>query len=185
MQTLKKIVALMSVIVVGCATPYGQKGITGGYVDKKIDETHYQVEFHGNGFASKDRIWYFWIYRCAELTKEKGFAYFSIQSFPSGKTGFNDERADPRLVSAGGSSSVYFMKTAGTSYIYIPGQTITTWHSRAIIAMFNDPLLGGVGSVFRAQSILDDLNFYVKSDGKEAPMDREKLLRRALNTPKV
>ncbi|MBF9263203.1 CC0125/CC1285 family lipoprotein [Paracidovorax cattleyae] len=51
--------------------------MAGGYIDEKIDETHYRVKFDGNGSTSADRVWNFWLYRCAELTKEKGYTHTS------------------------------------------------------------------------------------------------------------
>ena len=51
-----------------CATGYQANGITGGYTEKKITDSAYVVSFGGNGFATKDRVYYFWMYRCAELT---------------------------------------------------------------------------------------------------------------------
>ena len=40
--------------VTGCATGYGAQGLTGGYSDSRIDDTHHVVKFNGNGFASID-----------------------------------------------------------------------------------------------------------------------------------
>jgi len=39
-------------VLVGCATQYGPRGITGGYAEQQIAEGTYQVEFTGNGFTS-------------------------------------------------------------------------------------------------------------------------------------
>jgi hypothetical protein len=53
--------ALVALTVGACATPYQKNFIGGGYSDKKIDESTYVVSFNGNGYASKERVWYFWI----------------------------------------------------------------------------------------------------------------------------
>ena len=78
-----------------------------------------------------------------------------------------------------------FIKTrsAAPVYIYTPGYTTTTWHSKAIVSMFNDPVPVAVKFVFRAQSILNDLGPYIKSDGKTQPMNQEELLKRAAVLP--
>lgn len=62
----------------GCATGYGPKDATGGYSDEKLDESHYRVKFNGNGYASQERVWSFWIYRCAEITGQQGYRVLSI-----------------------------------------------------------------------------------------------------------
>src|SRR5690348_9692961 len=76
----------------GCATQYGASGITGGYKDTKVDETHYIVEFNGNGYASKQRVHFFWLYRCSELTVQKGYEFFSLEPVrPVRKSSFQSD----------------------------------------------------------------------------------------------
>ena len=62
----------LAVLMTSCATPYMPNLLLGGgYSDHRIDDNHYQVMFDGNGLATSDHVWYFWFYRCAELTKDR------------------------------------------------------------------------------------------------------------------
>ena len=166
----------------GCATAYGKRGMTGGYSDQRLDDTHYIVRFDGNGYASGDRVWYFWIYRCAQLTAYHGYTYFSL------------DRDDPRLTAsrfdptegatlqpavltdrAGG--GLVPVAGAGT-FIYIPGGTVTTWHSAAVVAMYKDDLPADK-PFLDAAVVLRLLNDYVAHNGKDVPPARDALLNEA------
>lgn len=176
MKVLRRFIVVMlaGVMLAGCATGYQKSGITGGYGDTKIDDSHYLVFFNGNGYASKDRVWYFWIYRCAQLTQERGYTYFSIDPVQSNinKTAFDPEQpgrlypavldgdADGRLVDVRGGG--------GGGFIYVPGGSITTWHSKAVVAMYRDDV--PQRKVFmRAQLVLDMLADYIKTSGSSTP----------------
>lgn len=169
--------------VASCATGYGPNTLGGGYKDEKLDDTHYRVKFDGNGYASKDRVWNFWIYRCAELTKEKGFTHFTIQK-PGEPLSLAPQgpRIRPIGYREGGDEAPRMIKTrsGGVTYIpvYVPGHTITTWHSDAVVAMFKEPLPEGVW-LLRAQSVLDDLAPYIKSNGASTPPLRDDIFRHA------
>jgi hypothetical protein len=183
-MTLLRLALLMGAVLAStsCATGYGAKGLTGGYSDLKIDETHYRVKFDGNGYASKDRVWGFWMYRCAELTREKGYAYFSIQ-----RPGETVGRAQPApgirsaaYVEEAGAGRFVQTRSGGYSYvpIYVPGGTSTSWHSDAVVAMFKDPLPEDVW-VLRADLVLEQLSAYVKANGEGVKVDREDVFRRS------
>jgi len=174
--------ALVAALMVSaCASPYGQNTLIGGYKDTRIDDTHYQVRFDGNGNSSQERVWNFWMYRCAELTKEKGFTYFALErpekasSIPRADVqqlaSFREGDDAPRMIPAKGSG--------GYVPIYIPGGRITTWHTNAIVSMMNDPLPDDVVAL-RAQTVLDEIGPYVKSDGKTQPVARDDLYTRAV-----
>lgn len=178
-----------ALMAVSCATGYGPNFLTGGYDDEKVDDTHYRVKFHGNGYASQERVWNFWIYRCAELTKQKGYTYFSLQKPGAAPEPAPAPAPEPAPAPAGPKPAAYypdggdaprFIRTRGTSYvpIYVPGARITTWHTDAIVAMFKDPLPEDL-VVLNAQTVLDELAPYVKSNGSATPVSREDLLRRA------
>jgi hypothetical protein len=182
MKGMRKIIAgmLLIMMLASCATAYQKSGLTGGYGETKIDDSHYVVYFNGNGYTNKDRVWYFWVYRCAQLTLEKGFFYFSIEPVQSNmnKTGFTpgptehlyaavlDDDADAHVInvshSGGGGAR------GGYSTIYVPGGTIVTWHSRAIVAMYNDAI-PQKKVVWRAQSVLDALAGYIRTNGSSSP----------------
>ncbi|GGH65532.1 hypothetical protein GCM10010975_33440 [Comamonas phosphati] len=182
-----------SALLVGCATPYQKTGgfVLGGYSENKISDTVYQVKFNGNVKTSKDMVWYYWIYRCAELTKSKGYSNFMLYPdiaipLPPPKVSLLEKGVRPASMAnvdgLGDSDNYRAVRTGGApSYIYIPGgtSTITTWSSHAYVRFVkdNEP---GVFSYFRAQPILDQLKPYVESSGKEPVPTREKIISSAL-----
>lgn len=109
---------------------------------------------------------------------EKGFSYFSIEPIQStmNKTAFvpnegghlyaavldGDDHGRAIEVSHGG---------GGVRYITVPGAAIVTWHSKAIVAMYNDAIPQRT-VVWRAQSVLDMLGEYVKTNGSSTPPAR-------------
>jgi hypothetical protein len=62
----------------GCATAYHRENITGGYADFRLDETTYRVRFKGNNYTSRAQVERFLLYRCAELTAQRGYDYFVL-----------------------------------------------------------------------------------------------------------
>jgi hypothetical protein len=181
MKGLCKLVASLLVVTVlaGCATAYQHRGLGGGYHETKIDDSHYIVYFDGNGYASKDRVWYFWIYRCAQLTQEKGYTYFSLLPVQSSmnKTAFesdDDGQAYPAVLI--GDANGHFIDVhggggGGVMVIAGGGGTITTWHSKALVAMYGNDVPQKT-FVIRAQSVLDSLAEYIQSNGSSTPPDR-------------
>lgn len=69
---------MLLVLFAGCATTYQQNGLTGGYSETQLDENLFNVTFKGNGYTSKERANDFTLLRCAELTIENGFKFFTI-----------------------------------------------------------------------------------------------------------
>lgn len=194
----------MAVLVAGCATGYGPRSLTGGYSDEKLNDSHYRVKFDGNGHASKDRVWGFWMHRCAELTLEKGYTHFMLKKpgEPLGAAPLPEPLAaqlaeELGLQPAGPRSAAYHRNDAssphrvltggGVTYIpiYIPATRITTFHTDAVVAMYKEPLPENV-LVLHARTVLDNLGPYVKSNGSAALVTREDLFRRAavMNRPR-
>jgi hypothetical protein len=184
MKGLYRIVAslLLVTMLSSCATAYQKSGITGGYGETKIDDTHYVVYFNGNGYASKDRVWDFWIYRCAQLTVEKGYAYFSLTPVLSNmnqKTSFDPDESGRAYAAVligdanGHVINVHGGGGGGGGFIYVPGggRTIVTWHSKAIVTMYGNDVPQKT-FVVRAQSVLDMLGEYIKTNGSSVPPDR-------------
>ena len=69
---------LAALTLQGCATQYGQVGISGGYIDKIIDEDVALVVVAGNGFTSPSRVQAMVMLRAAELTIQQGHQRFSL-----------------------------------------------------------------------------------------------------------
>ncbi len=197
---------LLMLVVDGCATGYQPAGATGGYTDEKLDESHYRVRFAGNGYASKARVYYFWLYRCAELTRQKGYFYFGLAPIPTAKPATPVTPAPPAAPAApadaspapsktgydGGAPSLqtgvyqpnnppHFIKTGhggggGGTPIYYPGGTISTWSDDMIVSMYYDTSMSKQVLLLSAQVILDELGAYVKSDGASLPPSPEALV---------
>lgn len=175
-------------LAASCASPYGQNTLFGGYRDTKIDDSHYQVRYDGNGNTSEEKVWNYWIHRCAELTKEKGFTHFSLER-PGAKTSGLPadairENAYTRLgEQQAGGDEPRFVQTKGGGYTYIPiytpGVQVRTWHTNAIVTMINEPIPQGT-LLFRAEAVLEALGPYVKSGGVDKPISRDELYKRAM-----
>lgn len=77
------IVFMLLFITTGCSTAYHKFGdqiwpIEGGYSDKVGPGELIEVVFEGNQYSEKEQMDLYLLYRCAELTKEKGKQYFSM-----------------------------------------------------------------------------------------------------------
>jgi len=69
-------ILLTSALLLGCATPYQPKGWGGGYSAIQLDSNTLRVTFKGNGHTSRERVDTFLLYRCAEITVQRGYDYF-------------------------------------------------------------------------------------------------------------
>ncbi len=157
-----------------CATAYGKFGLTGGYSEKKIDSSHYVVAFDGNGNTDSDRVWYFWIYRCAQLTSFNRYSYFTLTkdatASPSSYVpGDDGARLQPAVLTQPGDGRAIQARTL----IFIPMQ-ITTWHAHGLVTMYPEPPPQDT-VVIKAQVVLELLGPYVLSNGIKAPPERKTL----------
>lgn len=183
MNMLLRTIAMVLVLALaGCATPYAANGLTGGYRNEQLNANTWRVSFQGNGFTSSDMVWNYWLYRCAELTRQSGFDLFIIR--PNAKTsgieglpGFVPATLQdgdrPQLVKTHGSSGGYY------TYSYAPGYTITTYSKTTIVQMFLESDAFAPRPAVRAQVVLDMLKPYVDSSGKAAAPSRADLLKKA------
>lgn len=69
---------LLALFFCGCATPYQQSGLIGGFSETQLDDNAWTVTFKGNGYTSRERATDFNLLRCAELCIENGYKYFVI-----------------------------------------------------------------------------------------------------------
>lgn len=74
------VAAALAVGLASCATPYQQTGFTGGADVQELRPDVFRVSFQGNGYTSRETVQAYWLYRCAELTLEKGFTGFEVLS---------------------------------------------------------------------------------------------------------
>ena len=180
-MTRNVLLALLAVAFGGCATGYQKQGLTGGYSERRISDSAYYVSFSGNGFASKDRVHWFWMYRCAEVTVQQKHSLFVLN------TGNRSSRAVsevPRLRPAAyhASDGGQFVTTAATYVpIYVPGPgAIQTFSAAATVLMYDRPLPNEVVEAWDAQAVRDALNTYIKSNGKDGVPNSDELMHHAL-----
>ena len=77
---MRLITLCLACIVTGCVTPYAKMGLPGGYSEKDMGRNVWRITFAGNGYTSFETVQTFWLYRCAEVTLQKGFTGFEILS---------------------------------------------------------------------------------------------------------
>jgi hypothetical protein len=82
MRAFSIIVAITCAVLASCATPYQRMNLinTGGYKDQSLGNDVYQVGFGANGYTTHETAQTLWLWRCSELTIEKGFDGFQILS---------------------------------------------------------------------------------------------------------
>lgn len=171
-----------ALVVASCTTPYGPRGAMGGYTDEKLTESHYRVKFDGNANSSADHVWGFWLHRCAELTKQKGYTHFTLLT--PGEPLSDRGQSPLNKASYRPGAAAKFIRTKGGSgggYVYVPTYNYvrtTTWHTDAVVSMYRGALPEYV-LVLDAQVVLDQLGPYVKSDGMSKMVPRADVLRRA------
>lgn len=137
------ILALLTPLLLsGCFGPtlYQVHQLSGGYRESPVSQNRWYVEFYGNGYTSRDSVMAYWLYRCAELTLQKGFEYFVLVSrtLPGGA----HVETEIRLAAGDDGNGVETFPVKGRSRgysapIYAPGGTITTWSARGVIEMVN------------------------------------------------
>ena len=81
---MNRIIVILTALLLGsCATGYQKSGVftlTGGFKDKDLGRNVWRVTFSANGYTTRETAQCFWLYRCAELTLEKGFDGFEVLS---------------------------------------------------------------------------------------------------------
>ena len=180
-RTMWLLCVAVSFCVVACATPYHRKtsgDSTGGYDELRFDDGIYAVGFDGNNEASKSKVWAYWIYRCAELTREQGYELFRVATAQPkqhlGTLGLNSLFRFSSL-HLNRNYRGRFIKTS-TIPIVIPNRFVS-WHAYGIVTMYHEPLPAKVPMAMRAQPILDRLEAYVNSSGMLVAPTRQQLLK--------
>jgi hypothetical protein len=86
-SSLKLGAAATALVLTACATvptpyqPYvaeGVRGVHGGYSEQQLAPDRYRVRFHGNEYATRDRVEGYLLYRAAELTLKQGGDWFLL-----------------------------------------------------------------------------------------------------------
>lgn len=141
----------------GCATTYEPRSATGGYQERAVGPNRWYVEFFGNGKTTRDTVSAYWLYRCAELTSQKGFDYFVIIS----KTPPPEARAGVLRVAHERRQGLEFtaLKSADAADapIYVRTATITIWSWHGVIELRKGAADDEERPVFVARTILEKL----------------------------
>jgi hypothetical protein len=126
------LLAIVTALLAGCATvtPYQPRAFSGGYQERLVGPNRWYVEFFGNGHTTRETVTAYWLYRCAEVTQEKGFDYFVFiaKTPPPGAAAEPTEETETKVLARGGGGYVPI-------YTFVPGQTITTWSARGVIEL--------------------------------------------------
>lgn len=69
---------LAALCTTGCATPYQNSGLTGGFDETVLGDNVFQVSFKGNAFISASKVADYALLRSAEVALENGYHYFVI-----------------------------------------------------------------------------------------------------------
>ena len=78
MRTL--LLILLTAALAGCAKPalYQPMEDDVGYGEQKLEDNRYRVWFAGNSATPRETVEDYVLYRCAELTLDKGYDYFVL-----------------------------------------------------------------------------------------------------------
>lgn len=175
-RMLNKIVYLVIfVLLSGCVTGYGPNGLNGGYKERKLGEGTFIVSFYGNTNTTEQRVWNFWMYRCAELTSLNGYDYFEL--LPSKEHASWDEQEKPFQFTMI-PSTFEMSETPRIQPVYYT--YYTTYSSKAIVKMYKNPLPPNTKLLLDAKTIMAQLKPYVDSKGATTPPERKDLLIRAM-----
>lgn len=147
----------------GCATSYAPKDESGGYTEKQLAEDRYEIYFYGNQHTSVQKVWYYWLYRCAELTLEKGYHYFI----------YDPPKPAARMQSKEGGKHITF--TSFSDYSNKTGKHSRYW-SMGVVTLYKNPLPGSAWFVLDAVTVKEALSPYIESNGHSTPPDRRALL---------
>lgn len=167
------VVAAASALLAGCATPYqplGPMSLSGGYRDLSLGNDVYRISFGANGFTTHETAQTLWLWRCAELTLERGFDGFQIMS---------DMHLSDAIPALRGPDDVAF---SPASYVVIPVPVDDSNKPflSGDIRLLKAPLEQSPPKVFEAHALKDTLAPYVlpalKQGGNVKPHIHEYLL---------
>lgn len=155
---IKRLLLGLSVVAVlsGCATPYQQMGMEGGYENLKLSEDTYKVLFKGNNLTSSSTVADYALRRCAELTKQNGYKYFVILT---------------SNVVDGGATFESPASINTTSYGTLNGNTYGSSNSRAYNGNYNNNTYTTVspGTVYQTHFYTQTVIMKMSNSAKQIP----------------
>lgn len=150
-----------------CATPYKADGNLGGFGETQLDDNVFSVYFRGNAFIEQRNVKTYLLYRCAELTLEKGYDYFVI-------VGADTEATRGAIVTPGsysstttGHATAYGNSAYGSAYssgTYMPAQATpyTKYTSEATIKLFKGVKPHSLASSYQAKKLMGYLEVKIQ-----------------------
>jgi hypothetical protein len=153
--------ALVAVFALAsCATEYQSQSFTGGYSEYKLAPDIAVVMFHGNAYTNAERVVMMCTLRCAEVTLQSGYHYFSALNF--GDTSSRSSFTIPGTAT----TNVYgYGNYATANTVITPAQTVRLYKPSVAltIRMANDQqsLVSTGHSVFDAAFVSQSLKQYL------------------------
>ena len=80
MKSLLLLLLSLPILVSCLASPYSAKVSGEGFSDKKMRDDIYRVTFEANHHTTQETTQTYWLYRCAQLSSQKGYQGFKILS---------------------------------------------------------------------------------------------------------
>jgi len=152
--------ATFLLLLINCSTPYQPKGSLGGYSEEKILTNMYRVEFEGNQHSKPEKIQNYLMYRCAALTQEKGFEYFTILSEERHFNDFGSQPESPTPYSSRNSSSAG-MRVVANPDLQNPTNS-TSYTGVYIIKLLKEVDDKYKNAVFNVSEVINELDEIVK-----------------------
>ena len=153
-------VVTVILIFINCSTPYQPKGALGGYSEERMLDNMYRVEYQGNQHSKPEKIQNYLMYRCAELTQEKGYEYFAILSEERHFDDFGTQPESNTPYSSRNSSSSG-MRVVANPDLQNPTNA-TNYTGVFVIKLLEDVDKNLKKAVFNVDEVLEELNDIVK-----------------------
>lgn len=181
--------ASIILLLAGCASPYGQATLFGGFSESKLSDNSWRIAYSGNGHTTEDMVVKYWLHRCAELTLKEGFAYFTM--VPGSDKAGAAPGGDPAwtALAAGPGDDSPFVRVKGGSapvYIWVPsggGGGATRYSKRGVILMYRTRIGATTPEhaySLHAGTVTSMLKQFVESQGKESGPDRREVIDAAI-----
>jgi len=170
---------IITILVGGCSTGYGPDGLYGGYKERAVDEDSYIVSFESFGHTTSQQVWNYWIFRCAELTLEKGHQFFEL--VPTTETAYNlpSEILQPIMFTMLPFVKVNNNLIKPVRYQVTYSAGTPNYLSSGLVNMYSLPVPQSAGMVLDAKAIVTVLKDYVSSRGGIKPPEKKDLIIRA------
>ena len=64
----------------GCATPYTEEGLLGGYRDYPMGKERFHITVQGNGYVNTGTIEEYFYRRASEIVQDQGYSRYEVIS---------------------------------------------------------------------------------------------------------